>query len=92
MDMMKGSDPPRMAKGESHMTMPEEMATKDQDMMKPASVKPGMGKNMYSKGMDSMPGFQGMESYKSASRAGDTFGQGTYPPASKQLQPSIGSK
>jgi hypothetical protein len=89
-DMMgkpMGSDPQRMPKGGSHT--PE---TENQSMAKPASVKPGFGRNVDAPSKDAMPGFEGLNSYKSVSAptSGSGYGQGVYPPASKTSQPSIG--
>lgn len=93
MDMdPKGSDPSRLEKGGSHMIYAEEESVEEQPMEKPASVKAGGGRNVYSPGKDTSPGFEGMESYKSVNKSGQGFGQGQYPPASKQSQPSIGTK
>ena len=91
-DGEEGCDPQRMPKGGSHMPRQEKEAVEDQPMQKPASVKPGMGRNAYSKSRDAMTGFEGLESYKSAAKSDEGYRQGEYPAANKQSQPSIGSK
>lgn len=73
-----------------HITSQEYSDTENQSMEKPAFVKPGMGQNKDIEGKDTMPGFEGLESYKSAKGGAPGDGQGVYPPASKTGKPSIG--
>jgi hypothetical protein len=73
-----------------HMTPQEYQDVENQPMEKPAFVKPGFGQNKDVEGKDTMPGFEGLESYKSAKGAPPGDGQGVYPQASKTGKPSIG--
>jgi hypothetical protein len=67
-----------LPKGVTHLreSVPAELA-------KPAFVKPGFGRNQDVAGKDAMPGFEGLNSYVSTTDKGNGYGQGAYPPASK---------
>jgi len=57
---------------------------------KPGFVKPGGGRNKDMGGMDAMPEFEGMTSYKSAPpmQPRTDYGQDTYPPTNKSKDES----
>ncbi len=76
--VIRGSDPQRLAKRESHIT-----EQKVPSMDKPGYVKPGNGRNQDIAGKDAMPGFEGLTTYKSTQRVDLDNRQSVYPPANK---------
>lgn len=85
-----GTDPQRLPKGGVHL--PPSESDVQTPMDKPGFVKPGDGRNRDTSGMDAMPGFENLKSYKSTDPDSPRtdYGQDTYRPANKTSGSSIG--
>lgn len=85
-----GSDPQRLPKGGYHVPASEYEGIGSSPADKPGFVKPGGGRNKDMGGMDAMPEFEGMTSYKSTPpiQSRTDFGQATYLPANKSKDES----